>query len=107
MIGIWDDHDYGKNNGDASNPVKIEQKQMCLDYLDEPKESERRWRGDDNGIWDDYEIKLSNDFSIRVILLDVRFHKSKYELLGEAQLQWLENIFKTSNNTVYLIGSGI
>ena len=80
---------------------------MFLDYLDEQKESERRWRGDDKGIWDDYEIKLSKDFSIRVILLDVRYHKTRSELLGEAQWQWLENIFKTSNNTVYLIGSGI
>ena len=51
MIGIWDDHDYGVNDGDARNPFRIEQKQLFLDYLDEPQTSERRLRGDDNGIY--------------------------------------------------------
>jgi alkaline phosphatase D len=39
IIGIWDDHDYGMNDGDARNPIKIPQKQIFLDYLDEPKDS--------------------------------------------------------------------
>ena len=36
IIGIWDDHDYGVNDGDSRNPAKIRMKQIYLDYLDEP-----------------------------------------------------------------------
>ena len=36
IIGIWDDHDYGVNDGDSRNPAKIRIKQIFLDYLDEP-----------------------------------------------------------------------
>jgi hypothetical protein len=36
IIGIWDDHDYGVNDGDSRNPAKIRIKQIYLDYLDEP-----------------------------------------------------------------------
>jgi hypothetical protein len=42
------------NDGDARNPIKIPQKQIFLDYLDEPKDSQRRHRGDEHGIYDDY-----------------------------------------------------
>jgi len=26
VVGIWDDHDYGLNDGDYKNPMKAEQK---------------------------------------------------------------------------------
>lgn len=56
---MWDDHDYGKNDGDYSNPIKIPHKQVYLDYIDEAKDSERRLRGDRYGIYDDYQILMS------------------------------------------------
>ena len=36
VLGIWDDHDYGVNDGDARNPFKVNQKSVYLDYLEEP-----------------------------------------------------------------------
>ena len=39
IVGIWDDHDYGLNDGDETNPFKNFQKQLYLDYLDEPDNS--------------------------------------------------------------------
>lgn len=24
IVGIWDDHDYGFNDGDETNPIKID-----------------------------------------------------------------------------------
>lgn len=54
VIGIWDDHDYGVNDGDWRNPFRADQKQLYLDYLEEPASSERRNRGDENGIYQYY-----------------------------------------------------
>ena len=42
VIGIWDDHDYGLNNAGIENPIKENNKQVFLDYLDEPMDSKRR-----------------------------------------------------------------
>ena len=37
MLGVWDDHDYGVNDGDSTNnPFREDQKQLFLDYLEEP-----------------------------------------------------------------------
>ena len=46
IIGMWDDHDYGLNNAGRGNPIKVENKRVFLDYIDEPQDSERRKRPD-------------------------------------------------------------
>jgi alkaline phosphatase D len=40
--GIWDDHDYGVNGGDAMYTEKKESQQLLLDFLEEPHDSARR-----------------------------------------------------------------
>lgn len=42
VIGVWDDHDYGINNGGRTFEYKLQNRETFLDYLDEPKDSERR-----------------------------------------------------------------
>lgn len=42
IIGVWDDHDYGMSNGDRSFKSKDLMREIFLDFLDEPKDSERR-----------------------------------------------------------------
>ena len=54
VVGIWDDHDYGVNDGDWRNPFRADQKQLYLDYLEEPASSERRTRGIESGIYQYY-----------------------------------------------------
>ena len=75
-MGVWDDHDYGLNDGDSSNPFKVGQKQIFLDYLEEPKYSQRRLRGDQHGIYEEYQLKLSSTTSVRLILMDVRYENT-------------------------------
>ena len=75
IIGVWDDNDYGVNDGGKDSPIKVDQKQIFLDYLDEPPTSPRRLRGDEIGIYEDYLLKLSPQISIRIILFDVRYNK--------------------------------
>lgn len=39
---MWDDHDYGINNGGAEYKLKYIMREVFLDFLKEPKDSERR-----------------------------------------------------------------
>lgn len=43
MVGVWDDHDYNLNNGDKHLDENIKEtiKHIYLEFIDEPKESER------------------------------------------------------------------
>jgi alkaline phosphatase D len=36
MIGIWDDHDFGTNNGGKEFSRKAAYREMFLDFLGEP-----------------------------------------------------------------------
>jgi len=42
VIGIWDDHDYGSNNADHTLHTKYVQRQLFLDFIGEPMDTERR-----------------------------------------------------------------
>ena len=42
LLGIWDDHDYGENDAGNEYPRKAESQQIFLDFLGEPKDSDRR-----------------------------------------------------------------
>ncbi len=42
VIGVWDDHDYASNDANGHYPFKETTKKYYLDFLDEPRNSERR-----------------------------------------------------------------
>ncbi|GBF97189.1 hypothetical protein Rsub_10050 [Raphidocelis subcapitata] len=42
IVGTWDDHDFGWNNGDKRHPRKVEAKAVFLDGLGDPQSSPRR-----------------------------------------------------------------
>ena len=42
VIGIWDDHDFGTNDGDKHFEHKDQNRELFLDFIDEPIDSERR-----------------------------------------------------------------
>ena len=61
MIGVWDYHDYGINDGTKHFTLKHEVREMYLNFLEEPKNSARRL--DSNSpIHQDYMIKHDNGF---------------------------------------------
>lgn len=117
VVGIWDDHDFGRNDAGKNYPFKKQSQQLALDFLQEPANSPRRKQ---EGIYTAYEYRL-NKKKVKVILLDNRYHQDslqkdkdqayipnqKGDILGEAQWQWLENQLRTSTADVHLIGSGI
>lgn len=104
VIGTWDDHDYGLNDGGRDFKDKDESQQLFLDFLEVSKEDPRR---NQQGVYHSktYQVK---DAKIKVIVLDTRYFRSdltkdlsgekryipnvnsEATMLGDAQWNWLE-----------------
>ena len=68
IYGTWDDHDYGLDDAGKNNPIQNDTRPMFLDFIDEPKDSERWTRPDGiYGSWYLDELK-----KIKLILVDGR-----------------------------------
>ncbi|CDW81812.1 UNKNOWN [Stylonychia lemnae] len=106
VIGIWDDHDYGINDGDKSFLFKQQNRQIYLDFIQEPQDTQRRIQND-TGIFQDYVVKYEN-ISVHIILLDLRydFDKQGKDRFGEKQIEWLDNLLKIKTD-LKIIVSGI
>ena len=116
VIGVWDDHDYGRNDAGKQYPYKQESQKLALDFLDEPAESPRRRQ---KGIYTSNTYEVGSK-TVKVILLDARYHRDTLmkdsnknyisnkngDILGKTQWKWLRSELK-SNADVYIISSGI
>jgi alkaline phosphatase D len=116
VIGTWDDHDFGRNDGNKTFAIKKESQQLALDFLQEPRNSPRRQQ---EGMYAAYDYEVGRK-KIKVILLDVRYHQDPLikgpngytpdpaaDILGAGQWQWLEKQLKDSRADVHIIGSGL
>lgn len=113
IYGVWDDHDYGIDDGGKDNPIKELMRGLYLDFLDEPRDSVRRTRPD--GIYGAYY--LDPERKVKLILLDNRFSKdegndktipeSQKSSLGKAQEEWLAEEIRNSKAIFTIIGAGV
>ncbi|MCK0110103.1 alkaline phosphatase family protein [Flavobacteriaceae bacterium S0825] len=121
VLGTWDDHDYGLNDGGAEYVAKAESQQLFLDFMGVSKTDSRRER---EGVYHS-EIIETNKGSVNVIILDTRYFRSaltpsenpemRYQpnvygegtMLGNAQWQWLEGELNSSTTDFNLIVSSI
>ncbi len=108
LMGVWDDHDFGINDGGSEHAHKSETQQIFLDYLGVSADSPRRKR---QGVYHS-EIVGEIGRRVRIILLDVRFHRdpvgSDGDLLGAEQWSWLERELRSDVSAeMTIIGSGI
>lgn len=106
IIGTWDDHDYGTNNGSGRYPIKKQSQEYALDFYEEPEMSPRRLR---EGIYTSYDFGDAGK-KIKIIMLDNRYFKGLEvgsEMLGSKQWQWLENEVKNSDAALHLVVSGL
>lgn len=107
ILGVWDDHDYGVNDGGKDFASKKEAQQIYLDFLGEPKDGPRRQQ---EGIYTSSTYGPKGQ-QIKVLLLDIRYHKEKpgpkADLLGKEQWKWLEQELHNSTAQIHLIVSGI
>jgi alkaline phosphatase D len=122
VIGVWDDHDYGVNDGGLENPDKKEVQQVFLDFFDVPKDDPRRKK---EGVYFSEIFEVKEGKSIKVILLDTRYFrtpltddkktKKRYKpneygegtMLGEVQWNWLDKELKDSKADFNIIVSSI
>jgi alkaline phosphatase D len=112
VYGVWDDHDYGKNDAGSAYAQKDTSKLELMRFLDEPNESPRRNR---HGAYVSYEFGSSEEGNLaKLIILDGRFFRDDINefdhdstFLGEQQWQWLEDEFNNSKAKIHLIATGV
>ncbi|CAB1097696.1 unnamed protein product [Ectocarpus sp. CCAP 1310/34] len=73
ILGTWDDHDYGWNDGDSRNEQKWLFKNMFLDAIGEDRNSPRR--NAHQGMWHKHVLNSGTDREIEVFLLDERYDR--------------------------------
>jgi alkaline phosphatase D len=121
VLGTWDDHDYGANDGGEEYPFKRESQQLLLDFLGTSKKVPERKR---EGVYNSKTINLNGD-KIKIIALDSRyfrtaltkatdskkrFQPNKYgvgTLLGEEQWKWLKKELRNSDAQFNVIVTSI
>jgi alkaline phosphatase D len=124
QLAVWDDHDFGVNDGGAGFAFKNESKNAFLNFWSAPASDARRTR---DGVYDSHMIGPPGQ-RVQIILLDGRWFKSGWKvtdqrgqpgkerylpdadptktMLGEAQWRWLAEQLKQPAD-VRLIVSGI
>lgn len=116
IVGVWDDHDYGKNNAGREFNKKNESQQLLLDFFDVPEDSPLRNR---KGVYAAHAVKVGAH-NIKIILLDARYHRDKLKregnkykpnksgtILGEEQWKWLKGELSDTSISLFIIASGI
>ncbi|TWT09513.1 alkaline phosphatase D family protein [Reyranella sp. CPCC 100927] len=123
-MAVWDDHDYGQNDGGVGFALKDEAKSIFLDFWKAAADDPRRSR---EGVHDARLFGQAGQ-RVQVILLDVRWSKSPWRptdernaagkerylpdedpaktILGEAQWAWLAEQLRVPAD-LRIIGSGI
>lgn len=121
ILGIWDDHDYGLNDGGEEFEMRNESQQLFLDFLNVPEKDARR---DRLGTYHSEVVKTKNG-SVKLILLDTRFFRTaltksnikgrRYDpniygdgtILGKEQWKWLKSELNNSDADFNIIMSSI
>lgn len=119
--GVWDDHDYGKNDAGLEYGPKSQSKKLFMEFLN-PDSLVRHQLYSRNGTY--YHQRLTLDsLNICLVFLDTRWFRSplkksssnarKYEatdtgtVLGEEQWLWLEGVMNESKTDLFIIASSI
>jgi alkaline phosphatase D len=116
IVGVWDDHDYGINDGGTYFVQKKQSRDLMFDFLDVPQGAAERKR---EGGYAAHTYG-EGEQQVKVILLDGRYFRdtlarvervyqinSTGQILGNAQWKWLEKELKSSTAKVNFIVSGI
>lgn len=121
VVGTWDDHDYGLNDGGVEFHAKKESQQMLLDFLGVAKDDPRRKQ---EGVHSshDYDLPMGK---VKIITLDTRYFRTALTtdtltekrnkpnaygqgtVLGTKQWDWLEDELNNSKADFNLIVSSV
>ncbi|WP_158976154.1 alkaline phosphatase D family protein [Cellulophaga sp. L1A9] len=121
VIGTWDDHDYGLNDGGVEYIFKKESQQVFLDFFKVAKDSPRRTQ---EGVYAAHTYDTPKG-SVKVLVLDTRYFRTALTkdtvtkkrtkpnsygegtVLGKAQWAWLEDELNTSTADFNILVSSI
>jgi alkaline phosphatase D len=119
ILGTWDDHDYGVNDGGKFFSKKDQSKEELLRFLNVPAHADVRKH---KGVYQSYLFGEGQQLT-KIILLDTRYFRDtlaksskkgkRYEtnptgdVLGEAQWAWLEKELTDSKANLHIIASSI
>jgi len=116
ILSIWDDHDFGINDGGADYRFKRRAQELYLDFWEISKDDDRSNR---EGIYFS-KNEIFFDKKFKFIFLDTRFFRSKLKgkksnyieniepdatILGNAQWAWLENELKSDFDFLFVFSS--
>ena len=116
LNAIWDDHDYGKNDGGAEYPLKEQAQRLFLEFWNVDKDDARYSQ---KGIYFNEEKVILNN-KINLIALDTRYHRSSLDqedkpyypttdetktMLGKDQWKWFEEILKIDSDIIIIVSS--
>ena len=116
LNAIWDDHDYGKNDGGYEYPLKKEAERLFLEFWNVDAEDPRHER---EGIYFNEEKQILGN-KVNLVALDTRYHRSllgqdgkpysptedtSKTMLGEEQWSWLENILDRESDLIVIVSS--
>lgn len=121
VLGTWDDHDYGLNDGGVEFKAKAASQQEFLNFMNVPESSELRKR---KGVYNSKNYVIDGH-EVRVILLDTRYFRTPLtpdtetdkriktneygvgSILGDTQWNWLEKELQNSTADFNIIVSSI
>lgn len=121
VIGTWDDHDYGLNDGGVEFKAKKESEQEFLDFMDVAKDSPRRQR---EGVYAVHNYNLPKA-KVKVLVLDTRYFRTALTpatdnkrrvqpnvygegtILGEEQWKWLTEELNNSEADFNILISSV
>lgn len=121
VIGTWDDHDYGLNDGGVEFKAKKESQAEFLDFMMVAADSPRRKQ---EGVYAVHHYNTPKG-KVKVIVLDTRYFRTSLTpdnetkkrnkpnaygegtVLGEVQWNWLESELKSSDADFNIIVSSI
>ena len=105
--GVYDDHDYGRNNAGKEFPGKDHAQQAFLDFINVPADDPRRQRA---GLYHSFDLG-DNGKRVRVIMLDTRYHREQPsptgDILGDEQWAWLVAQLTDSPADIHIVISSI
>ena len=97
---IWDDHDFGLNDGGSNYRHKDRAKELFLETWKIPSQDSRRLR---DGLYFDKMIK-TNGLKVHLIFLDNRSFKSEWKLTDEFNKEGKERYVKDFDPDKTLLG---
>ncbi|WP_291965533.1 alkaline phosphatase D family protein [Maribacter sp.] len=121
ILGTWDDHDYGLNDGGVEFKAKDASQQEFLNFMDVPESSPLRKR---QGVYNSKKYEVDGH-TINIIILDTRYFRTKLTpdtetrkrvrpneygvgtMLGAAQWGWLEKELNDSKADFNIIVSSV